>query len=297
MEPPAGRVEAMSTVVTRPSLVKKARLVEEVAELIKKYPVVAVFDLRSTRANTIHEMRKKLRGLCEIRVLKRTLFVKACRLAGKPELEKLVENIKVPVGFIFSSVNSFQLALTLEKNKVPMHAKAGEKADFDIWVPETNTGLPPGPILSDFGKLRIPTRIEGGQVWIAKDTLVAKKGEEISQLLASLLVKLDIKAVLRGVNLISAYEEGVILKAEDLVIDPVKIGQEIASAASLALAFAVNISYITRETLPQLLIRAETHAKALATEAGFYTRETLPTIFAKALAESNALARAAGVSE
>ncbi|MCS7109937.1 MAG: 50S ribosomal protein L10 [Candidatus Caldarchaeum sp.] len=282
--------------VTRPNIAKKSKLVDEVASLIKKYGVVAVFDLTGTRANTIHEMRKKLRGLCEIRVLKKTLFIKACRLVGNPELEKLVEDVKTPVGFMFSGINSFKLALTLEKNKVPMHAKAGEKADFEVWVPETNTGLPPGPILSDFGKLKIPTRIEGGQVWIAKDTMVAKKGDEISQLLASLLVKLDIKAVMRGVNLLKAYEDGVILKAEDLVIDPAKTSEEIAAAASIAYGFAVNISYISKETVPALLAKALLQARALSMEAGYYTVETVPAMIAKAQAEYTALAKAAGLS-
>ncbi|MDW8084273.1 MAG: 50S ribosomal protein L10 [Candidatus Caldarchaeum sp.] len=282
--------------VIRPSIQKKSKLVEEVANLIKRYGVVAVFDLTGTRANTIHEMRKKLRGLCEFRVLKKTLFIRACKSANKPELEKLVEDVKTPVGFIFSGINSFKLALTLEKNRVPMHAKAGEKADFDVWVPETNTGLPPGPILSDFGKLRIPTRIEGGQVWIAKDTLVAKKGDEISQLLASLLAKLDIKAVMRGVKIMKAYEDGIILKAEDLILDPAKTAEELAAAASLALGLAVNISYISKETLPALLVKAMLQARALSVEAGYYTAETVPAMLLRAQAESMALAKAASLS-
>lgn len=282
--------------MTRASLLKKSKLVEEVASLMRRYGVVAVFDLTATRANTLHEMRKKLRGLCEIRVLKKTLFVKACRLANIPQLEKLVEDVKTPVGFIFSGLSSFKLALTLEKSKVPMHAKAGEKADFDVWVPETNTGLPPGPILSDFGKLRIPTRIEGGQVWIAKDTLVAKKGDEISQLLASLLAKLDIKAVLRGIKLLKAYEDGVILRAEDLMIDPQKTAEELAAAASLAYGFAVNISYISKETLPALLTKALLQARALSVEAGYITSETVPLMLMRAQAESAALAKAASLS-
>ncbi|MEM2061465.1 MAG: 50S ribosomal protein L10, partial [Candidatus Caldarchaeum sp.] len=66
--------------VTRPSIRKKSKLVEEVAKLMEKYGVVAVFDLTGTRANTVHEMRKKLRGVCEIRILKKTLFAKACKL-------------------------------------------------------------------------------------------------------------------------------------------------------------------------------------------------------------------------
>ncbi|MCS7129357.1 MAG: 50S ribosomal protein L10 [Candidatus Caldarchaeum sp.] len=280
--------------VARPALVKKAKLVEETARLIKEYPVVAVFDLTGVRANTIHEMRKKLRGVCECRVLKKTLFVKACKQAGRTDLEKLVENAKGPIGFLFSSVSGFKLALMLEKSKVPMFAKAGEKADFDIWVPETNTGLPPGPILSDFGKLKIPTRIEGGQVWIAKDTQVAKKGDEISQLLASLLVKLDIKAVLRGISIMRAYEDGVIIGGSDLLIDLDRASRDLAAAFSQALMFAVNISYISPETLPALLAKASREASALAVEAGYYTKETMPLMLSRAYLESTALAKAAG---
>ncbi|MEM0383847.1 MAG: 50S ribosomal protein L10 [Candidatus Caldarchaeum sp.] len=278
--------------VARPALVKKARLVEEAAELVRKYPVVAVFDLTGVRANTVHEMRKKLRGVCEGRVLKKTLFVKACRLAGKPDLERLVVDAKGPIGFLFSNVNSFKLALMLEKSKVPMYAKAGEKADFEVWVPETNTGLPPGPILSDFGKLKIPTRIEGGQVWIAKDTLVAKKGDEISQLLASLLVKLDIKAVLRGITVTRAYEDGVIIEGPDLLIDLDKASKELVNAFSQALLLAVNIAYVSPETLPTLLVKASREASALAVEAGYYSSETVPLMISKAVLQATALAKA-----
>ena len=276
----------------RPSLVKKSRLVEEVAKLLKECPTVVVFGLTAVRANTVHEMRKKLRDVASIKVLKKNLFIKACRQGGRPELEKLVEGLSGPLGFIFAKVSAFKLALIMEKSKVPMFAKAGEKADFDVWVPEVNTGLPPGPILSDFGKLKIPTRIEGGQVWIAKDTLVAKKGDEISQLLASLLSKLGIKSVLRGLSIIRAYEDGVILNGSDLLIDLEEIRQSLRNSLSTALLLALAVSYITSETLPLLLSKAKREADALAVGAGYVTAETVPLLFAKALAETNALARA-----
>ncbi len=281
--------------VTRQAIYKKSRLVEEITRFIKKYPVIATFNLTGVRANTLHEMRRKLRGLCEIRVLKKKLFMRACREANKPELEKLVENVKEPLGFIFSNINSLKLALILEKSKVPMFAKAGERADFDVWVPETNTGLPPGPILSDFGKLKIPTRIEAGQVWIARDTLVAKKGDEISQLLASLLVKLGIKAVLRGITILNAYDDGVIFSGSDLLQNFEKIGVELRNAISAALHLSLNISYISKETLPLLLVKASREAMALAVETGYYSRETITLIISRAVTEATFLAKAAGL--
>ena len=264
--------------ITRPAKkVAKWKLeeVDELAKLIQDYPVVAVFKLVGLRANLLHEIRKILRGKAILRVAKKTLFCKAAEKAGKPELKQLLEDVKEPVGLIFSKIDAFKLKLILDKNRIPMHAKAGERADMDVIVPEMNTGLPPGPILGDFGKLKIPTKIEGGQIWIAKDTLVAKKGDVISPLLASLLARLDIKAVLKGVEIVKAYVDGVILTSEDLTIDLEKIKEDLRSAYTDAVNLATEIGYTIRETIIPLLVKAEAQARALAIEAEIPTRDTI----------------------
>ena len=264
--------------ITRPAKkVAKWKLeeVDELAKLIQDYPVVAVFKLVGLRANLLHEIRKILRGKAILRVAKKTLFCKAAEKAGKPELKQLLEDVKEPVGLIFSKIDAFKLKLILDKNRIPMHAKAGERADMDVIVPEMNTGLPPGPILGDFGKLKIPTKIEGGQIWIAKDTLVAKKGDVISPLLASLLARLDIKAVLKGVEIEKAYVDGVILTKEDLTIDLEKIKEDLRSAYTDAVNLATEIGYTVRETIIPLLVKAEAQARALAIEAEIPTRDTI----------------------
>lgn len=271
----------------------KLEEVEELSSLIEKHPVIAVFKLTGIRANLIHEIRRKLRGMATIRVAKKTLFLKAAEKAGKPELAELVKDVKEPVGFIFSNISAFRLKVILDKNKIPMHAKAGEKADMDVIVPEMNTGLPPGPVLSDFGKLNIPTKIEGGQIWIAKDTLVARKGEEISPALASLLARLDIKAVLKGIVIEKAYEDGVILSGEDLALDLEAYRRELEEAHAQALALAAEAGYITKETAAPVLVKAYLQARALAVEAGLPEREVLPELLARAEREAMALKAAA----
>lgn len=268
----------------------KMRELEELADLFKQFRVVAVFDLTGLRANIIHEMRKILRGSCVIRVAKKKLFIKACELAGRPELKALVEDVKGPIGFIMSSIDSFKLSTLLEKSKVPMFAKAGERADFDVWVSETNTGLPPGPILSDFGKMKIPTRIEGGQVWIARDTKVASKGDVISDLLASMLVKLGVKAVLRGLTIRRAYEDGLILREEHLRISLEDVLRDIISTYALALALAAGIGYVTSETVAPMLSKSFREAIAVAVTAGYVTGETLGPVLGRAEREALHLA-------
>lgn len=260
----------------------KVEDVNELSDLIQRYRVVAVFDLTGLRANLIHEIRKKLRDIAVIRVAKKTLFAKAVEKTGKTDLTKLVEDSRTPVGFIFSNISAFKLKILLDKNKVLMHAKAGEKADVDVVIPEMNTGLPPGPILSDFGKLKIPTRIEGGQIWIAKDTLVAKKGEEISPQLAALLARLDIKAVMKGITIDKAYEDGIIIGKEELTLDIEKVKNDLLEAGSSAVKLAVEIGYITRETIQLVLMKAAREAKTLAVELALPFKEVINEVIMKA---------------
>jgi len=267
----------------------------ELVEYIKKYPTIAVFELTGVRANVLHELRAKLRQDTVFKVTKKTLFAKAAEKAGIPQLKSLVEGKLKPIGLVFSNVSAFKLALTLQKSRVLMHAKAGEKADVDVVIPECNTGIPPGPILSELGKMKIPTRIDGGSIWIAKDTLVAKKGDVISSALASLLMKLDIKAVLKGVTIDAAYEGGRIYSGDELIIDLDKVKQDIESAIKSAFNFAVNVGYVSKETAAQVVAFAYMKALAVAVEVSYVTKETLPYLLKKAHAEALSLQSAAKV--
>jgi len=284
-------------VVKRERRIPKWKLeeVEELSKLTSSHRVIAVFKLTGLRANLLHEMRKKLRGTAILRVAKRNLFKKAAEKVGKPELIKLIEDIKEPIGFIFSNTSAFKLKIILDKNRIPMHAKAGEKADFDVVVPEMNTGLPPGPILSEFGKLGIPTKIEGGQIWIAKDTVVAKKGDEISPALASLLARLDIKAVLKGVSIERAFEDGVLLTKEQLEIDLEKVKEDLQLAHGQAVTLSTEIGYVTKETASMVLVKCYLEAKALAAEAEIPSKDTIEDIILRAEAKAQALKAAAKI--
>jgi len=156
-------------------------------------------------------------------------------------------------------------------------------------VPAGNTNLAPGPVLSLFSKLKIPTNIKEGSIWVAKDTVVAKKGDMISADLAELLRKLDIKPIEVGLDVKAAYTDGVVLGAEALEIDLEEMRGELARAVAQALNLAMNIAYPTRETATALLARAYVEAMNLAANAAFPTRETVAVILARAHAQAMAL--------
>ncbi|MEM3129984.1 MAG: 50S ribosomal protein L10 [Nitrososphaerota archaeon] len=261
---------------------KKIELFEKLDKLIQKYKVIAIFNLFKVRAKIIHQLRSKLRGEAEIVIVKKSILEKVLEKNNKKMLIEFLSNIKQPIGVIFTNMSAFKLSLILEKSKVLMHAKGGEKADIDVIVPECNTGLQPGPILSDFGKMKIPTRIEGGSIWIAKDTLVARKGEEISPMLASLLVKLDIKSVLRGIDLILAYEDGLIIEGEELRINLEDYKMNISKAFENALKLSIEAQYITKENVPYLINKAILQAKNLGIYIGYPSKDLIKEIIIKA---------------
>ncbi|MFZ8856685.1 MAG: 50S ribosomal protein L10, partial [Candidatus Caldarchaeales archaeon] len=154
--------------------------------------------------------------------------------------------------------------------------------------------IPPGPILSEFGKLRIPTRIEGGTIWIARETVVAKKGDEISPALASLLAKLDVPAVYRGLSVIAAVDGEVVIRSEDLMLDLEAFKKDLASGYATARTLLIELGIPEPEVIGDVLALAHRRAIALATEAGYVTPETVEHVLRVAEAKAQALARLIG---
>ncbi|MEM2104634.1 MAG: 50S ribosomal protein L10 [Candidatus Bathyarchaeia archaeon] len=260
--------------------------VEEVAKLLKQYKIVGVADLRKVRATQLQELKRRLTADVCIRVIKNTIMKRAvekCR--EKPALEKLEKHLTGSNVFLFTNMNPFKLALLLEKGKVRMAAKAGDIASFDIIVPAGNTGQPPGPIISQLNAVGLPTRIESGSVWITKDTLIARKGDVISDRLAGVLSKLGIKAVEAGLSLKVAYDEGFLIEAEQLKIDIDESERKLAAAYAEAFKLSVGVTYPTRENIKTLLVIAHHEAHTLALGAAIPLKETIEDLVRKAYAE------------
>jgi large subunit ribosomal protein L10 len=277
------------TVVVHEPNPKKVELVEKVAELAKKYPVLAVTGLSKVRATQLMAVRKALRGHAEVLVVKNTLAIRGLQKAGVKNADQLLSHLAGQNALIFSTYDPFKLFLTLDKNKVYLPARAGDVAPDDIPVPAGNTSLPAGPVLSEFREAGIPTKIEGGSIWVSKDSVAVKKGAVITPKLASLLSKLNIKPIRAGLAIALAYENGLIYAGDLVAIDLEKYRQSLVDSYASARGLALVIGYATKETAPDLLARAYREAMSLAIEAGFMTKETTPLILAKAEAEAAAL--------
>jgi large subunit ribosomal protein L10 len=276
--------------MSRQIVVQKAAQVEEIKKLLDEYNALGVANLQKVRAAQLQEMKKKLKEVANVRVLKNTLMKRALAdYKSKPDVGKLEPMLNGSNIFLFTNLNPFKLWLLLEKGRVKTTAKAGDVAAMDVIVPAGNTGLPPGPVISQLGAVGLPTRIEGGSVWINKDTMVAKRGDVIDVRLAGVLSKMNIKPVEVGLLLKAVYEEGLILTDEQLHIDVDGFKKSLIEATSNALNLSLNAGYPTSETISLLLQIAHRKAFSLALNAGIATKETIGDMLRKAHAEASSL--------
>ena len=279
---------------------KKAETVERVSALAQKYPVLAVTSLSKVRATQLMAVRKALRGHAEVFVVKNKLAILGLKQAGIKNADQLLSHLTGQTALIFSTYDPFKLFLTLDKSKVFLPARAGDTAPEDIMVPAGNTNLPAGPVLSEFREAGIQTKIEGGSIWVNRDSVALKKGAEVTPKLASLLSKLNIKPIRAGLSIALAYEDGLIYSGDLVAIDLEKYRQSLLDAYSSSWGLAILIGYVTKETAPDVLAKAYREAMSVAIEAGFVTKETAPMVLGRAEAEAAALtakAREKGLTE
>jgi large subunit ribosomal protein L10 len=260
--------------------------VEELTKLVNQHKIVGIASLQKVRAAQLQAFKKNLTGQVYMRVIKNTLMklaIENCK--DKPDLKKLEEHLKGPNVYLFTDLNPFKLALTLEKGKVKTTAKSGDIAAFDVVVPAGNTGQSPGPIISQLNSVGLPTRIESGSVWVSRDTLVVRKGEVIDEKLASVLSKLGIKPVESGLAMDVVYDEGLIIMRGQLKIDVDGTKQNVGAAQADAFALSLSIAYPTPDSMISLLQVAHREAYALSVGAAVPTKETIGDLIRKAHAE------------
>ena len=270
---------------------QKLLAAKQLADNVKMHKALAVADLAKVRSSQILEMRKKLRGKVKLLVTKNMLFRKAAKTLEK-ERDNIVEfadSLSGPNLFLFTNIDPFELAILLDKSKVRVPAKIGDTATSEIMVPAGNTGLPPGPIISEFSEAKIPTRIEGGSIWVSKDTVVAHKGDVINARVASVLSKLGVKPIEARISLKAAYDEGLIFSQDDLQLDLKAYSDDFALAARQALGLAVEANYVTPETAQTILGKAHRQALALAVESEYPAEIAMPEILKHAFIEMKAV--------
>jgi ribosomal protein L10 len=242
---------------------EKKKIVKDLAELIKTKKTILLASIKNLPASQFQEIGKKLRGKAIIKVPRKNLIFLSLDDSGIEIAKEVKNQIKESTAILFSDLDAFELAGELLENKNPAKARPGQEAPEDIKVEPGPTELVPGPAISELGAVGIPIEIKDGKINIKAEKVIVKKGEKISQSAADIMSKLDIKPFYVGFIPLSAVDV-----KEGKIYNEIKINKEetlesLKQSFSKSLAFAVEIRYLSKDTIGFILSEAEVNAKAL----------------------------------
>jgi len=277
----------MATSTKRVYSAKKSEMLNKLAKYNMDNNVIAVSKIRKVRASQMMLLRKNFRKELSVIVVKNKI-AKIGLKSSNNDMEKFIDQLTDQNALIFTNMNPFKLQLMLDKNKIILPARSGDIATEDIIIPAGNTGIPPGPVLSEFKELKVATKIDAGNISVNEDTVVLRTGEQVSPKLAGMLARLSIKPIKAGLSLSSAYTNGLIFTGQNLHIDLDEYRRKINEVHGNGLRLGVNSMYYSEETTPLILGKALLNAKSLSITSAYLSADTIRDVIA--FNEKNALA-------
>ncbi len=271
----------------------KIEEVDNLATLIKEYPVVGIVNMECIPAKIIQRLRRDFRGIALIKMSKKRLMFLAIEKAAQKEksIEDMNEHISNQPAFIFSTLDSFKLYNLLNKNQVPAPAKPNVEAPKDIIIPRGNLGVPAGPLLGELQSIGVKTAIEGGKIAVKTDLVVVREGEVISEKVANILNKIGIEPLEVGLELLAAYEDRTVFLPDVLAVSIQELIGRVSLAHQQAISLSINSGFLTTETSKIAVAKAFREAVALALEAAIFEPEIMDKLMAKANMQMLALAQ------
>ncbi len=268
---------------------KKKQKLKEVKEDLRKYPVIGIIDMFKLPGRQLHEIRNKLRNDAVIKMVKKRIIKLALKDCGLKNIEQMDKYIQGEPALLLSKTDPFRLAKTINKSKSKAFAKAGDIAPMDIIVRAGPTPLPPGPVIGELQRAKIPAAVEGEKITVREDTVVVEEGDMIDKTLADVLVKLGVEPMEIGLNLLAAWENGNVYTKDVLFIPTEKYLEDLQLASSQAFNLAYNVNYYTKDNVSLFLSRAHQEAYTIALQVDILTKETAKPLIAKAKTQAETL--------
>jgi large subunit ribosomal protein L10 len=267
----------------------KREEVAELAELIETYESVGVVSIGGIPSRQLQAMRRELHGDAELRVARNTLLVRALDEAGE-DIADLTAAVEGQVGLIGTDENPFGLYRQLEASKTPAPINAGEVASDAITIPESDTGVDPGPFVGELQQVGAAARIMDGSIHVTEDSQVLEAGEEVSAQLANVLGELGIEPKEVGLDLKSVYADGILFEPDELAIDVEEYRADVEAAAAAGRNLSINAGYPTDRTAGALLGKASTEARSLGVHAAVESPDLADDLVSTADAQVRTLA-------
>lgn len=244
--------------------------IEYLIELLKSYKNIAVIEVAHINDLQIQSMRKLLRGKTIFRMSKKSLQLRAIdqyqKESKKKNLDELSKNIPGQSSLVFTNLDLFELKKIFLKNEWMVAAKPNEITPVDIWVPEGDTGLPTGQVISELNMtLRLPTKIMNDTIHIRENTRTHKAGDIVSIKQASVLKKLGITPIESLIKIHFAWSDGEIIPEEILYMNMEQFKQEVVTGYREALGILFEMPFFLEDMTEEYIQKAISQANVLNT--------------------------------
>jgi len=242
---------------------EKKQAVKELAERMKTSKTIMLVSIKSLPSAQLQKIKKDLRGKADVQVIKKSILTRAIDATGIPEIDGLKEHVEADTAVALSDDDAFEIAAFLTANRNPIAAKTGQEATDDIQVEAGPTDLMPGPDISALGNVGLQVAVEEGKIAIKAPHVVLKKGEEVTEGIASVLLKLDIKPFMIGLSPTVIYDGSAKKIYVGVKIDKDEALNNLLTAQSKGLGLAQSLKIVTKDTIGYLLAKANAEASSL----------------------------------
>ena len=270
---------------------KKAELVS-LSKVFDSNNTFLITSISEMPSFLLQKIRRDLKGKAVIKIVKRRVLVKLFENEAKkdPRYNSLIEfcsDLKESCAAIFSNEDVFKLVKILQEKQEKKRAKSGISKE-EIVVEAGNTGLMPGPILTELADAGIKSGLDKGKV-VIKERFVLQQGQAINEALANVLTKLNILPITAKLSPVVAFDKktGILFTADTLEIDFGKQIERFKSAFNDAFNLALEIKYPTPESVPIFLQEAYHGAYFLARKAKIVNKESIKDMLMDAFSEAS----------
>jgi len=238
---------------------RKSEYFDKLKELVTNYSKCFIVEVDNVGSKQLQSTRKDLRGKAEVLMGKNTMMRKCLKdfveeNPGSP-VEKLIEQCRGNVGFVFTNGDLGEVREILESNTRPAPARVGAVAPVKVIVPKGPTGCDPGQT-AFFQTLQIATKISRGQIEMVNDTELIQEGDKVTASQAALLQKLSIMPFTYGVNLKSVYDNGSLFDAKVLDITDDVLAAKFSEALKSIAALSLALGMPTQASVPHSIANA-----------------------------------------
>ena len=242
---------------------EKKQTVKDLANLMLRNRTIMIASSKGLPGRQFNEIKKKMRGLAELRVAKKSAISKAIEATEKGSIQTLKQHLEADYVLLFSDTEPFELASILMDFQSSRRAKTGDIAPNDIEIEPGPTDLVAGPAISELSGVGLKVKVTDGKLEIIKGNVVARAGEPIKANVASVLSKLNVNPMKVGFIPIIAYDAKEDKTFSSLIIDKVGTLEQVRELVRKALGFAINIKYPTQKTVIYFIAKASREEKAI----------------------------------